>query len=105
MEFRDAVSLPMALGVGLTNAAFNVARDVRHASDLADAQRWIDHLSASAQAANEDFRAVAAELAAVKRAYSNLQFQLETSEHENLQLTMQVRHLKSGAHRGNKTAH
>ena len=94
MELEDAVLLPTMAGIALANVAAAAAREVRHNGDLRRAQAWVNHLAASAQAAQEDFEHVVAALAQARQEAAMLRGALEEADQENLALTMDIRALK-----------
>ena len=91
--FRSSVGLPLLAGAGIVNAVQAAGREIRHAQEMRGAQSWVDHLSASTRAANEDFRAVVAELAQARSMIATLQAELDCADEENLELSLLVREL------------
>ena len=95
MHLSTAVSLPAMVGMGLANAAANAAREVRHSQDIRQAQRWIDHLAASARSAEADFEDVVAALSAARMEAAALRAALDESDAENLALSMDIRRMNT----------
>ena len=95
MEFRDCVTVPTMVGMGMAQVAAAAAQELRHGRDLRRAQGWVDHLAASARAADADFRAVVGQLAQARREAATLRDALDAADEENLDLSLQIRAMKA----------